>query len=66
MTTGAPPADHLVLADPVYRALSAQSTAEALRQGGRGAAWIAFWMSADPWDRDMDDESRQQRRAAQD
>lgn len=39
MMAGAPPADRVVLADTVYRALFAESTAEALRRGGRGAAW---------------------------
>ncbi len=49
MMAGAPPADRHVLADPAYRALFAASTAEALRQGGRGAAW-ELTLLARPWD----------------
>ncbi len=49
MLASAPPADRAVLADPSYRALFAESTAEALRQGGRGAAW-ELTLLARPWD----------------
>ena len=49
MMAGAPPADRRVLADAVYRTLLAESTAEALRQGGRGAAG-ELMLLARPWD----------------
>lgn len=49
MMAGAPPADRRVLADPGFRALFIESTAEALRQGGRGAAW-ELTLLARPWD----------------
>lgn len=48
MMAGAPPADRAVLADPAYRALFAESTAEALRQGGRGVSW-ELTLLARPW-----------------
>lgn len=49
MRAAAPPADRTVLADAGYRTLFAESTAEALRQGGRGAAW-ELTLLARPWD----------------
>ncbi|ALP52294.1 hypothetical protein Tel_03575 [Candidatus Tenderia electrophaga] len=49
MLAGAPEADRKVLADADYRALLAASTAEALRQGGRGVAW-ELTLLARPWD----------------
>lgn len=49
MMATAPAADRRVLADPGYRALVTESTAEALRQGGRGAAW-ELTLLAQPWD----------------
>ena len=49
MMATAPPADRRVLADPGYRALVTESTAEALRQGGGGAAW-ELTLLAQPWD----------------
>lgn len=49
MMAGAPAADRRVLADPAYRALFAASTVQALRQGGRGAAW-ELTLLARPWD----------------
>lgn len=49
MMVGAPAVDRRVLADAVYRALFAASTAEALRQGGRGPAW-ELMLLARPWD----------------
>jgi pimeloyl-ACP methyl ester carboxylesterase len=49
MMATASPADRRVLADPAYRAMVTQSTAEALRQGGRGAAW-ELTLLARPWD----------------
>lgn len=49
MMATAPPADRRVLADPGYRALFVESTAEALRQGGRGAA-LELTLLARPWD----------------
>ncbi len=52
MTGGAPPSDRAVLADPSYRAVFAASTAEALRQGGRGAAW-ELTLLARPWGFDV-------------
>ena len=48
-TAGASPADRIVLADPAYRALVAESTAEAIRPGGRGVAW-ELTLLAQPWD----------------
>jgi len=38
-----------VLAVPAYRELLIESTAEALRQGGRGVAW-ELMLLARPWD----------------
>jgi pimeloyl-ACP methyl ester carboxylesterase len=49
MIAGIPAADRKVLADPGYRQLLIESTAEALRQGGRGAAW-ELTLLARPWD----------------
>lgn len=49
MMATAPPADRRVLADPGYRATVTESTVEALRQGGRGAAW-ELTLLARPWD----------------
>ncbi len=49
MTAAAPPVDRRVLAVPAYRALFTESTAEALRPGGRGAAWD-LTLLARPWD----------------
>lgn len=48
MLATAPPADRRVLADPRYRARVVESTAEALRQGGRGVAW-ELTLLARPW-----------------
>lgn len=52
MLAGAPEPDRSVLADPGYRSLILASTAEALRQGGAGAAWEATLL-ARPWDFDL-------------
>lgn len=49
MLADAPAADRAVLVDPDYRAIFSASTAEALRQGGRGAAW-ELTLLARPWD----------------
>lgn len=49
MLAGAPAADRAVLTDAAYRALFAASTAQALCQGGRGAAW-ELTLLARPWD----------------
>lgn len=49
MMLSVPPADREVLADPNYRTLFADSTAEALRQGGRGVGW-ELMLLARPWD----------------
>lgn len=49
MLAGVPPADRRVLADAGYRALFMDSTAQALRQGGRGPAW-ELTLLARPWD----------------
>lgn len=49
MLAGAPAADRAVLADADYRVLLGASTAEALRQGGRGVAW-ELTLLARPWD----------------
>lgn len=49
MLAGAPVADRKVLADADYRTLLAASTAEALRQGGRGVA-RELTLLAQPWD----------------
>jgi pimeloyl-ACP methyl ester carboxylesterase len=48
MMATAPPADRRVLADPGYRTLVTASTAEALRQGGRGVA-RELTLLARPW-----------------
>lgn len=52
MLAGAPAADQAVLADPGYRSLILDSTAEALRQNGRGAAQELVLFTR-PWDFDM-------------
>lgn len=49
MLTGMTSPDRDLFADPGYRALVLASTAEALRQGGRGAAW-ELTLIARPWD----------------
>lgn len=49
MMAGARPADRRILAEAEYRALFTASTAEALRPGGRGAAW-ELTLLARPWD----------------
>ncbi len=49
MIAGMVSPDRELFADPDYRALVQQSTAEALRQGGRGAAW-ELTLIARPWD----------------
>jgi len=49
MLASAPPADRGILAEPSYRALFTESTAEALRQGGQGVAW-ELTLLARPWD----------------
>jgi pimeloyl-ACP methyl ester carboxylesterase len=46
---GASAADRIALADPVYRRQVAENTAEAIRQGGRGAAW-ELTLLAQQWD----------------
>ena len=49
MMKGAPAADRAVLEDPAYRALFAQSMAEAVHSGGQGAAWDLTLLAGD-WD----------------
>lgn len=49
MAAAAPPPDRAVLANAGYRQLIADSTAEALRQGGRGVA-RELTLLARPWD----------------
>jgi pimeloyl-ACP methyl ester carboxylesterase len=49
MLAGMVSPDRDLFADPGYRALMMDSTAEALRQGGRGAAW-ELTLIARPWD----------------
>jgi pimeloyl-ACP methyl ester carboxylesterase len=49
IAAGAPAPDRMVLADPSYRALVLESTAEAIRQGGHGAAW-ELTLLTQPWD----------------
>lgn len=49
MVTGMVSPDRDLFADPGYRAIMLESTAEALRQGGRGAAW-ELTLIARPWD----------------
>lgn len=49
MMSGMVSPDRDLFADPAYRALVVASTAEALRQGGRGAAW-ELTLIARPWD----------------
>lgn len=54
MRASAPPADRRVLADAKYCKLFTDSTVEALRQGGRGAAW-ELTLLARPWDFRLDE-----------
>lgn len=49
MMAGMVSPDRDLFADPGYRSLVGESTAEALRQGGRGAAW-ELTLIARPWD----------------
>ncbi len=49
MIAGMVSPDRELFADPDYRALMMDSTAEALRQGGKGAAW-ELTLIARPWD----------------
>jgi pimeloyl-ACP methyl ester carboxylesterase len=49
MMAGMASPDRDLFADPGYRSLVRESTAEALRQGGRGAAW-ELTLIARPWD----------------
>jgi pimeloyl-ACP methyl ester carboxylesterase len=49
MIAGMVPPDRDLFADPGYRSLVRESTAEALRQGGRGAAW-ELTLIARRWD----------------
>jgi pimeloyl-ACP methyl ester carboxylesterase len=49
LTTGLAPPDRDVIAEPSYCSLMLESTMEALRQGGRGAAW-ELTLLARPWD----------------
>jgi pimeloyl-ACP methyl ester carboxylesterase len=49
MSSGAPPADRRILADDGYRKLVVDSTREAVRHGGRGAAW-ELTLFARRWD----------------
>jgi len=49
MMSGMVSPDRDLFADPAYRSLVVTSTAEALRQGGRGAAW-ELTLIARPWD----------------
>ena len=49
MMAGMEPPDRDMFADPGYRSLMMDSTAEALRQGGKGAAW-ELTLIARPWD----------------
>lgn len=49
MLAGMESPDRDLFADPGYRALILESTSEALRQGGRGAAW-ELTLIARPWD----------------
>ncbi len=46
--------DRDLFADPWYRSVMLESTAEALRQGGRGAAW-ELTLIARPWDFHLQD-----------
>ena len=54
MMAGMVSPDRELFADPWYRALVLESTAEALRQGGRGAAW-ELTLIARPWDFPLQD-----------
>jgi pimeloyl-ACP methyl ester carboxylesterase len=49
MMAGMVSPDRELFAEPGYRSLVKESTAEALRQGGRGAAW-ELTLIASPWD----------------
>ena len=52
MSLGAPVADHRILARAPYRTLIVDSTREAVRHGGRGAAW-ELTLLARQWDVDL-------------
>lgn len=52
MAAGVDPVDRQVLADPDHHRLLAESTAEAVRQGGDGVAWEITLMTR-PWDFDL-------------
>lgn len=54
MTSGLGSPDRDLFADPGYRALMAQSTAQALHHGGRGAAW-ELTLIARAWDFRLED-----------
>lgn len=54
MMAGMVSPDRDLFADPDYRALVLASTAEALRQGGRGPAW-ELTLIARPWDFPLED-----------
>lgn len=52
VASGVPAPDQAALADPAFRDLLVASAAEALGQGGRGAAW-ELTLIAQPWDFDL-------------
>jgi pimeloyl-ACP methyl ester carboxylesterase len=52
MAAGVEPVDRHVLAAPDHHRLLAESTAEAVRQGGKGVAWEITLMTR-PWDFDL-------------
>jgi pimeloyl-ACP methyl ester carboxylesterase len=54
LQAAAPVADRAVLADPTNRAVLGATLCEALRQGGRGAAW-ELTVLARPWDFALED-----------
>lgn len=54
MMAGMVSPDRDLFADPGYRALILESTAQALRQGGRGPAW-ELTLIARPWDFHLDE-----------
>lgn len=54
MMTGLQAPDRDLFADPGYRSLMTQSMVQAVRQGGRGAAW-ELMLIARPWDFRLED-----------
>jgi pimeloyl-ACP methyl ester carboxylesterase len=60
MMAGLHSPDRDLFADPGYRSIMTENMAEALRQGGRGAAW-ELTLIAQPWDLRLEDVRRRVR-----